>query len=95
MFDFHLLRIKERGIRSRIFLDYVPEPPLKIGVDEAQQLGFDVLLFPAMVLSFGGFGALLIMVLEHLIRMCCSSRPKGGSQMHVEWAATVGPQRTH
>ena len=70
MFDYHLLRIKESGIRERIGTIYAPEPPLKIGVDEANQLGFDVLLFPAMVLSCGGFGGLLIMVFEFVLGKC-------------------------
>ena len=65
--NYHLMKMKEAGIFDRINLDYLPEPPLIIGTGEGNPLGYDNLIFPTIVLSFGGFGALIIMVLERLM----------------------------
>ena len=70
MFNYHLMKIRESGIRMRIEGTYLPEPPLKIGVDEAQQLGYDVILLPTMILMFGGLGSWLIAVVECLLLKC-------------------------
>ena len=67
IFEYHLMKIREAGILDRINLDYMPEPPLVIGTGEGIPLGYDNLIFPTIVLSFGGFGALIIMVLERVI----------------------------
>ena len=51
MFDYHLLKIKESGIDEKIVTNYAPDPPLQIGIAEAQQLGYDALLFPMILLA--------------------------------------------
>ena len=73
LFNYHLMKMKEAGILDIINSDYLPEPPLVIGVADANPLGYDNLIFPAIVLSFGGFGALIIMALERVI---CHLAPK-------------------
>ena len=70
MFDYHLLKMKEYGIRERLSTNYEPESPLQIGIDDAEQLGYDALLFPMILLLAGGCGALLIMLLECFAKKC-------------------------
>ena len=67
LFDYHLMKMKESGILDLINTDHLPEPPLVIGMTGANSLGYDNLIFPTIVLSFGGFGALIITVLERLM----------------------------
>ena len=69
IFDYHLLKIKESGIDEKIVTNYASDPPLQIGIDEAQQLGYDALLFPMILLLVGSCGALILVILEHLIRL--------------------------
>ena len=67
MFDYHLLKIKESGIDERIVTNYAPDPHLQIGIAEAEQLGYDALLFPMILLLFGICGASILVTLEHFI----------------------------
>ena len=78
MFDYHLLKIKEAGIDEKIVTNYAPDPPLQIGISEAEQLGYDALLFPMILLLFGICGAWILVSLEHFItRMYVASGRKG------------------
>ena len=78
MFDYHLLKIKEAGIDEKIVTNYAPDPPLQIGIAEAEQLGYDALLFPMILLLFGICGAWILVSLEHFItRMYVASGRKG------------------
>ena len=76
MFDYHLLKIKESGIDEKIVTNYAPDPPLQIGIDEAQQLGYDALLFPMILLLVGSCGGLILVILEHLIRITYGKNKK-------------------
>ena len=64
MFDFHLLKIKEAGVFDKILAKYYPDPPRAYGITEPVSLGYNNLIFPALVLSFGTCGALAIIFVE-------------------------------
>ena len=68
MFDFHLLKMKESGVVDKILTRYYPDPPQTFGVTDANPLGYDNLIFPALVLSFGMCGALGVVLMEKLMR---------------------------
>ena len=68
MFDYHLLKIKESGIDEKIVTTYAPDSPLQIGIAEAEQLGYDALLFPTALLLVGSCGALIIVIFERFTR---------------------------
>ena len=75
LFDYHLMKMKQSGIFERVNLEYTPDHPLTIGVTEADQLGYNNLLFPMIVLSFGGFGALIILLLEGAMKYLATKYP--------------------
>ena len=77
MFDYHLLKIKESGIDERIVTNYAPDPPLQIGIAEAEQLGYDALPFPMILLLFGIVGAWILLILEHFITKVCVDLGEG------------------
>ena len=77
MFDYHLLKIKESGIDEKIVTNYAPDPPLQIGIAEAEQLGYDALLFPMILLLFGIVGAWILVILEHFITKVCVDLGEG------------------
>ena len=83
MLDFHLLKMKESGVVDRIAMRYMPEPPRDIGVPDAQQLGYDNLIFPALILSFGTCGALAVVLVERLVRRAA---PGGRPRPKNRWA---------
>ena len=68
MFDYHLLKMKESGVVDKLLTRYMPDPPQTIGTPDAVPLGYDNLIFPALVLSFGTCGALAIVLMERLVR---------------------------
>ena len=82
MFDYHLLKIKESGIDERIVTNYAPDPPLQIGIAEAEQLGYDALPFPMILLLFGIVGAWILVILEHFITRVCVEFWRRGRNQH-------------
>ena len=68
MFDYHLLKIKESGMDEKIVTNYAPDSPLQIGIADAEQLGYDFLLFPIVLLLIGSCGALILVIFECIIR---------------------------
>ena len=68
IFDFHLMKMKQSGIFDRVMSRYLPDPLLAIGIAEANRLGYDNAIFPVIVLSFGSIGALLVLLVERMIR---------------------------
>ena len=67
IFDYHLMKMKQSGILDKVKSIYLPDPPLTIGISEANQLGYDNLMFPGIVITFGIIGALIILLVEALI----------------------------
>ena len=82
MFDYHLLKIKESGIDERIVTNYAPDPPLQIGIAEAEQLGYDALLFPIILLLLGICGAWILVILEHFITHIYVEFGRSGRNQH-------------
>ena len=75
MFDFHLLKMKESGVVDKLLTRYYPDPPQTFGVTDASPLGYDNLIFPALILSFGTCGALAVVLVERLVRSLGAGRP--------------------
>ena len=84
MFDYHLLRLNEYGIKERLTTNYEPDAPLQIGIDDAETLGYDALLFPMMLLLVGGCGALIIVLLECFTKMNIESSKEEKINKHIE-----------
>ena len=62
------MKMEQAGIIDKITADYIPDPPLIIGMSEATELGYDNLVFPMIVLSVGITSALVILTTEELSR---------------------------
>ena len=82
IFDYHLMKMEQAGIINKIIADYIPEPPLIIGMSEANQLGYDNLVFPMIVLSVGLTSALVILTTEKL-----------GQFLRAKWAKFSNPEQ--
>ena len=87
LFDYHLMKLKQAGIFDRIISRYLADPPLTIGISEANQLGYNNLVVPLIVLSFGCFGGIVILLLERLFRYAIQARQ---ARMHVGSPPAIG-----
>ena len=74
MFDYHLIKMKQAGLMTKIADHYIPDPPLIVGMSEASQLGYNNLLFPIIVLSFGISSAIIMVIIEKLGRCLRAKR---------------------
>lgn len=89
MFDFHLLKMKESGVVDKLMTRYKPDPPQTIGTPEAVRLGYDNLIFPALVLSFGTCGALAVVLVERLVQWA----GEGNSSSSTSWTGSPKNRR--
>ena len=87
LFDYHLMKMKQSGIFDKIMSSYLADPPLTIGISEANQLGYNNLVVPLFVLSFGCFGGIVILMLERLFRYAIQARQ---ARMHVSSPPEIG-----
>ena len=66
IFSFRILFIVL--LPPQLLTRYMPDPLQTIGIPESNRLGYDNLIFPALVLSFGACGAVMVVVAERLVR---------------------------
>ena len=87
LFNYHLLKMKQSGIFDKILSNYLPDPPITIGISEVKQLGYNNLVVPVIVLSFGCFGGLMILLVERMFRYAFQARQAiNSSRKTGSWA---------
>ncbi len=65
MFDFHLLKLIQSGVVHNMQVKYFTPPPLTIGVQEAESVGYDNMLFIFILLAFGIGVSFVMLSYEH------------------------------